>query len=131
MVKNEAKIVALPLAVANDIKQQILVYQQTEQSSFESDVQYSHENINEAHDENHIEVVVAEKLLNERSLRDLIIHGLTSNRVFIFLAMLAPMVNTILEKVETFFLTLGLDIKGFLFESFILLFLLFVQASVA
>ena len=111
--KNEARIVAVSMNVANDIKQQILAYQQKQQSAAEKDVKNSHAE----HDENNIEIVSSETLLNERSLKDLVIHGLTSNRVFIFLAMLAPMANTIFEKANTFFLSLGLDIKGFLFES--------------
>jgi len=113
-VKNEARIVAVPMVMANDIKQQILVFQQTQQSTSDENIKNNDEN---SKNENTVEIIGREKLLNERSFKDLIIHGVTSNRVFIFLAMLAPMADTLFEKANAFFLNLGFDIKGFLFES--------------
>lgn len=104
--KNEAKIVAVPVVKANGMKQQILAYQAAQQ--------HTEKTVSE-------DVVTDElgneKLLNERSLLDLVIHGVTNNRVLFFLAILAPMADTIIESTNEFLLGLGFDINAFLFES--------------
>jgi len=114
-VKNEAKLVAVPVARANEMKQHILEYQAIAQAFDATDpADDTGESVEagsgEADTKN-------EKLLNQRSIVDLVIHGLTNNRVFIFLAMLAPMADNIFEYADEFLLSFGLDVKGFLFES--------------
>jgi len=107
--KNEAKLVAIPVIKANEMKQHILEHQAGPQ--VENNNAEPAEITNDAVDSG------SEKLLNERSLVDLVIHGLTNNRIFIFLAMLAPMADTIFENTDEFLLSFGLDVKGFLFDS--------------
>jgi putative membrane protein len=108
-VKNEAKIVAVPVSKANEMKQHILTYQAGHQVN--NDDAQPIEETNETTDSN------GEKLLNERSLQDLVIHGLTNNRIFIFLAMMAPIADSIFENTHDFLLSFGLDVKSVLFES--------------
>lgn len=108
-VKNEAKIVAVPVSKANEMKQHILTYQAGHQTN--NDDEPLIEEVNETTDSN------GEKLLNKRSLKDLVIHGLTNNRIFIFLAMMAPMADGIFENTHEFLLNFGVDVKSFLFES--------------
>ncbi|MGB1297405.1 MAG: PH domain-containing protein [Psychrobium sp.] len=105
--KNEAKIVAVPMDKANALKQQILTYQATHSAETE-ETEENAENANERVMEGD------EVLLNERSLMDLVIHGLTNNRVLIFLAMLAPMAETIFEYASQLLLSVGFDLDAFL-----------------
>ena len=108
--KNEAKITAVPMARANEMKQQILAYQATYQAAKSSQTP-------EGELANDEQVSTNEILLNERSLLDLVIHGVTNNRIFIFLAMLAPMADGIFEYSNEFLLGLGVDVSSFLFDS--------------
>lgn len=55
-----------------------------------------------------------EKLLNKRSIKDLMIHGVTNNRIWIFLGFIAPFYNLIAENIGNFFTHLGIDIASYL-----------------
>ncbi|NRA61149.1 MAG: PH domain-containing protein [Psychrobium sp.] len=102
--KSEAKIVAVSQELANSIKQKILTYQASH-----TDTE------NEADSANDIESSQEpsqEIVLNERSLRDLVIHGLTNNRVWIFLAMLAPVADPAIEYIIEMAGELGVDINA-------------------
>ncbi|MGB0898629.1 MAG: PH domain-containing protein, partial [Psychrobium sp.] len=111
--KNEANIVAVPKDKANAMKQQILAYQALQQAN--SELSEQDEDIEDTAVSE--QVVGDEKLLNERSLLDLVIHGLTNNRVFFFLAILAPMADNIFEYANQFLLSFGFDVKAFLFDA--------------
>ncbi|NRA71316.1 MAG: PH domain-containing protein [Gammaproteobacteria bacterium] len=90
--KNEAKIVALEVAQANNLKQEILTNTQPEE-----------------HNEPSTTPTNNEEILNQRALKDLIIHGVTNNRIWIFVAALAPMADNIVEYMSEFTLSIGLD----------------------
>jgi putative membrane protein len=93
----EAKVVALPLSFAEQLKQQILgqaLAPTEQQDSSEHDCEAPHS---------------AETILNRRSLTDLIIHGITSNRIWIFLGGLAPFFDNIADKAEQWFNSIGID----------------------
>ncbi|WP_395341166.1 PH domain-containing protein [Ningiella sp. W23] len=55
-----------------------------------------------------------ETTLNTRSIKDLIIHGVTNNRVWIFLGFLAPFYNTISQNIGQVFSAIGLDVASYL-----------------
>ena len=106
--KNEAKIVAVPMVKANALKQKILAYQASHAAETEDGIEEDSKVAKEP------VVEGDEVLLNERSLMDLVIHGLTNNRVLIFLAMLAPMAETIFEYASQLLLSVGFDLDAFL-----------------
>lgn len=99
--KLEAKVIALPKHIAESLKQEILAYK-TE----------------ETHEANSHETQInEEQLLNSRSIHDLVIHGLTSNRIWIVLGALAPFFNSLsdrfVESIESF----GVDVDALMASS--------------
>jgi putative membrane protein len=103
--KQEAKVVALKVDFAEQVKKQILAtYQAKPIISDEAELQ-SEELTPQADNE---------MLLNQRSLKDLIIHGVTNNRTWIFLGALAPFFEDIANYVVLFFNDLGIDIEKLL-----------------
>lgn len=103
--QQEAKIVALPLSLAESFKQMILQVKDDEAINADS---------NSADGQSAKANIGKEVLLNERSLMDLIIHGISNNRVWIFLGFLAPFYNSISENVGVILESLGLDIVAYL-----------------
>ncbi|MFT6897423.1 MAG: putative membrane protein [Paraglaciecola sp.] len=103
--KQEAKLVALPLALAEQLKQQILgqVTHSDVGKAPVTEAQYGHTT--------HTTTAPDEHMLNQRSLTDLVIHGLTSNRIWLFLGGLAPFYNTITEEISDTVGSLGIDLK--------------------
>lgn len=104
--KQEAKVVALKLDFAEKLKQEIMG-QHTE----------STRQSNEAADNKPIETPVSneERIINTRSIKDLVIHGITSNRIWIFLGVLAAFYEKLSKYVEDFLQTFGVDL-GKLFD---------------
>jgi putative membrane protein len=100
--QQEAKIVALPLSLAESFKSMILQIKVDEPLSPVG--QSIHTNAN----------TEQEILLNERSLLDLVIHGISNNRVWIFLGFLAPFYNTIGENIGMVLENIGIDIVAYL-----------------
>ena len=103
--QQEAKIVALPLTLAESFKQMILQIKEDEPET--------------EGDDSTIGSLAKRKtgqeiLLNERSLMDLVIHGISNNRVWIFLGFLAPFYNSIGENVGSILESVGLDIVAYL-----------------
>lgn len=96
--QQEAKIVALKTDMANQLKQQILqthkVYDDAIPTEFNQEVV------------NYDSPIV----LNKRSLRDLIIHGITNNRVWIILGVAAPLFNQIADHINNILTSWGIDI---------------------
>ncbi|MFT4652661.1 MAG: putative membrane protein [Patiriisocius sp.] len=101
--RQEAKIVALPLALAESFKQMILQIKRYEPLSSQDDSPASTKTQADQ-----------ETLLNERSLMDLVIHGISNNRVWIFLGFLAPFYNTIGENIGAVLEGVGIDIIAYL-----------------
>lgn len=75
----EAKIVAIPVAYAQTLRSQVLADNADAQKSNTDDMArtYTDSDANE-------------EVLNRRSIKDLIIHGITNNRVWILLGVAAP-----------------------------------------
>ena len=108
--KQEAKIVALKSDFAEQLKAEILaqhleqVSDSTNQDNFDETVIQSSGTQNAA----------AEEVINTRSIPDLIIHGLTNNRIWIFLGGLAPFFDNISNYIVVFFQNFGIDIEQLL-----------------
>ncbi len=103
--KQEAKVVALKVDFAERVKKQILAAHKS-QSTLTDEVELKNEKISQQSND--------ETLLNERSLKDLIIHGVTNNRTWIFLGVLAPFFENIANYTVLFFNDLGIDIEKLL-----------------
>ena len=100
--QQEAKVVALKTELAEQIKKQILA-SHTSQSILMADVDLKNEEITQQG--NH------EIVLNKRSLKDLVIHGVTNNRTWIFLGLLVAFFENIANYTVQFFNSLGIDIE--------------------
>lgn len=103
--KQEAKVVALKTDFAEQLKKEILA-QHKKASSHTSQVNHSDVQVS---DEQNKEVI-----LNTRSLTDLVIHGLTNNRIWIFLGGLAPFFDDFGRYIVDFFQSIGIDLEKFL-----------------
>ena len=103
--QQEAKIVALPLTLANSFKHLILQIKQAETQEQHPDSTASNKPIGGQE---------SEHILNERSLKDLVIHGISNNRIWIILGFLAPFYNTIASNVRGVLDTMGFDIVAYL-----------------
>ena len=101
--QQEAKIVALPLRLAESFKQMILQIKTNEPANTLN----KESGCVEVHQDK-------ETLLNERSLMDLVIHGISNNRVWIFLGFLAPFYNAIGENIGLALETVGIDLMAYL-----------------
>ncbi|RXS41923.1 hypothetical protein EST55_09400 [Idiomarina sp. 29L] len=97
--KAEAKIIALPKPVAEALKQEILLFK-------------DHKTNTEDHPEPEQKQEERETVLNTRSVRDLVIHGLASNRIWIVLGALAPFFNSISEQVIEGIESFGVDLEA-------------------
>ena len=93
--KQEAKIIAVPLQLGNSLKHFILQHKEFELPQQETP----------AADNN-------EQLLNKRSLSDLIVHGITNNRVWIILGITAPFYDSGAKVISDYLLSLGIDINA-------------------
>lgn len=100
----EAKIVAIELSLAESFKQLILEKKDHEQIS-----SYSDNPTNIADQQTFNEA----KILNTRSTSDLILHGISNNRVWIFLGFLAPFFNVISENINTVLESIGIDLTTY------------------
>lgn len=98
--KQEAKIVALKTHVAEEFKLKIL----ETANELQTDEKVAGEIINKASNE---------VILNRRRMRDLVIHGLTNNRIWIFLGALAPFYNAISDVLAQFFESIGFDAEAY------------------
>ena len=91
--KQEAKVVALKKSFAEKLKAEILSsHQSSEKPAYANQVD-EFENAQETN------ISDEEITLDTRNLDDLVIHGLTNNRVWIFVAGLAPFIEPISQKV--------------------------------
>lgn len=95
----EAKIVAIPMANAESLKKQI-VNQRKPNKELDAAENYS-------------AVFQSERVLNRRSLKDLIIHGITNNRVWIIVAVLAPIYDDMASYLVSGLDYLGIDLQHY------------------
>lgn len=102
--KQEAKVVALPLAFAEKLKLEIMAqHNQAKAHAAEG---------NESKEKGEESVATSsnEQIINTRSIKDLIIHGITSNRIWIFLGVLAPFYEKIVDGITNFLRNFGIDL---------------------
>jgi putative membrane protein len=110
-LNQEARLIALPLAFAKELQQEINAFKpaipltNVEGTSFDEDG-------NPTNSQSATSNASIETVENTRSIGDLVLHGITSNRIYIILAAAAPFVNDIFEflgdKLEGF----GVDIQS-------------------
>jgi putative membrane protein len=106
--QQEAKIVALPLELAEKFKRLILQIKDLSHDIKNATGEGSTANANTQN------AYEQEVLLNERSLKDLVIHGISNNRVWIILGFLAPFYGTIAENLTNILDSMGFDIVAYL-----------------
>lgn len=89
--KQEATLTGIPESAATALKNTIMHYRELANAQTTPTPQSTHQN---------------EEILNQRSLKDLVIHGITNNRVWILLGALAPFYENIssfvFKKVDDF-----------------------------
>jgi putative membrane protein len=106
--KNEAKLVAIKLDFAQQLKTRI-------QSQVDTDaVDINQDNMSaDAVEQSEIsdKHVQHETVINRRKLSDLVIHGITSNRIWIFLGGLAPFYDNIFDSISQWLTSLGIDLN--------------------
>ncbi|ALS97622.1 PH domain-containing protein [Lacimicrobium alkaliphilum] len=105
--KDEAKIFALPMQQALSLKSAIVHFASQPAASNGAPE-------NEAADPSVPVTEPQEVELNRRSLSDLVIHGVTSNRIWIFLGGLAPFFDNIFEWLAGVMMSSGLDLEAML-----------------
>ncbi len=98
--KQEAKIVALKTPVAEQFRLKILETAHEPQTDKGGTGEVTDKTPNEV-------------ILNRRSMRDLLIHGITNNRIWIFLGALAPFYNAISDALAQFFESIGFDVEAY------------------
>lgn len=106
-VKQEARLMALRRPFAEALKQQILALRQTELITVETTAADAAAPITQ--------VTSNEQLLNRRSVTDLIIHGISNNRILLFLGIAAPFYNQLADKIQQLLLLAGVDL-GAMFD---------------
>jgi putative membrane protein len=97
--QQEAKIVALKIELADQLKRKIL------QNHNDIDEQTALI-LDECSDD-----IDTPTVLNKRSLQDLVIHGITNNRVWIILGVAAPLFNQIADQFNNVLTSWGIDIE--------------------
>ncbi|OUS24451.1 hypothetical protein A9Q98_13615 [Thalassotalea sp. 42_200_T64] len=105
-VKQEAKVVALKKDFAEQLKHEILAAHQQPDGTDEN---------NESDDESVTAktTIADEEVVDRRNLDDLVIHGLTNNRVWLFIGGLAPFIDNISDKVSEWLLMFGVNVEQY------------------
>lgn len=98
--KQEAKIVAIPVDYAEKLKHSMLQHVMNDQAEHMSS-------------EQHTQTLQPEQILNTRSLKDLILHGITNNRVWIIIGALAPFYDDVARYLASFAEQLGFDYHSY------------------
>ncbi|MCH8537960.1 MAG: PH domain-containing protein [Alkalimonas sp.] len=98
--QQEAKLVALQQHLAQQLQQEIHALHQTTNAA----------EVTEDNAEANTPVKADEQLLNQRSIGDLVIHGISNNRVWLMLGLAAPFLNLITKVVTDQLEKLGLDL---------------------
>jgi putative membrane protein len=102
--KQEAKVVALKIDFAEKLKKEILAQHQLIKTAQTN-------NIDDTNEDSTANEHTDEVILNTRSIPDLIIHGLTNNRIWIFLGGLAPFFDDFGNYIIEFFKGIGIDLE--------------------
>lgn len=102
--EQEAKVVALPASLAESMKGEILKFQHKQQNQHKIDNNL--ESTDESSQANEI-------VLNTRSISDLVIHGLTSNRIWIILGAAAPFYDDLASTISERLGDIGIDLASY------------------
>ena len=105
---NEAKLVAIKLKFAQQLK--IRIQSQVQNGSIDTNQENTSANSEDQRSQSQDSTFTIEKMLNTRKLSDLVIHGITSNRIWILLGGLAPFYDNIFNSVDEWLSTLGVDL---------------------
>jgi putative membrane protein len=105
--KQEAKVVALKSDFAEQLKKEILAQHQISSTSVTNENSVDGPEITTSEE-------TTEVILNTRSISDLVIHGVTNNRIWIFLGGLAPFFDDFGRYIIDFFKGLGIDLESVL-----------------
>lgn len=116
--KEEAKIVAVPESYAEALKKQVLyekVQHIGDDVAGKSDEEMGDKDSSTQHSEK-IDTATAsahtnEEVLNRRSVKDIIIHGITNNRVWIILGAAAPFYDDVFGVVSEWLANKGLQLN--------------------
>lgn len=100
--QQEAKLVAIERTLAEKIKQKILL--QNQESITEEKTQQK---------DSVVDKISKEQVLNTRSISDLVIHGITNNRVWIILAGLSPFIDDLFTKSEAYLSSININLDQF------------------
>jgi putative membrane protein len=103
-LSQEARLIALRLDSAQSLRQQI-----SENKAEREITETRHES---ASDSSTRQDVINETVINTRSIGDLAMHGVTSNRVYLLLAFVAPFIDDIIEYFSDRFAGWGLNIQS-------------------
>jgi len=116
--KQEAKVVALKVEFAEQLKKEILASHKlatANESILNDNISALDSNTSEQSINQSVEKISEnEVVLNRRSVKDLVIHGLTNNRIWIFIGGMAPFFEQIGRGIVDFFNALGIDIENLL-----------------
>jgi putative membrane protein len=104
--KQEARLVALPLKQAEDLTDEILMFNKQAKEAADDSKPIAPDDCMKSPED--------EVLLNQRSISDLVKHGISSNRIWIFLGMLAPFYNAITENIGSWLSSIGLDLNRYI-----------------
>lgn len=102
-VKQEARLVALSRPFAEALKQHILDVRCGDTGN----IMPANTVQTEPADR-----IATEQLLNQRSLGDLVIHGISNNRIWLFLGLAAPFYNQLADKILGLLLQAGIDLPA-------------------
>ncbi|AUC89350.1 hypothetical protein CW735_15100 [Alteromonas sp. MB-3u-76] len=112
--KEEANIVAVPLAYANALRKQVLAEKTKDDGGNHHQAPVSDSEINEADNAGSYQNNTNEhdeEVLNTRSIGDIVIHGITNNRVWIILGAAAPFYDDAIGLVSEWLADKGLQLN--------------------
>ncbi len=121
--QKEAKVVAIKETLALSLKKQIIASAKQARQVNELNAAHPNENgLNEerlkeqsGNEEPWVEIEEQEEVqLDSRNLDDLVIHGLTNNRIWIFLGTMAPFIDNASEGIGNFLRRFGIHIEDYL-----------------
>ncbi|WP_199610039.1 PH domain-containing protein [Flocculibacter collagenilyticus] len=107
--KQEAQVVALPLGFAEKLKQKILTQHAQSASSPHT---HAAEGNAAPVPESSAATTTQETTLITRSVKDLVIHGISSNRIWIFLGVMAPFFDNIFTYLSDVFSLFGINLAN-------------------
>ena len=109
--KQETQIAALKLSDAEQLKSKILAHRTSTVEQVTVNNEIDTEKYSAKVNYNGLEETHTEQILNRRSIKDLVIHGFTNNRIWIFFGGLLPFYNRIKYSLQDLLSSLGITIN--------------------